>query len=136
MQDGDTAMHEAAHERLREDGQVYTSGRRELVGLLAGLGRPVTIPELLDARPKLTQSSLYRNMTVLEQVGVVQRVTGTDERARFELAEELIGHHHHLVCRTCGRVDDFVVPDGAEAALDELLRTAIADHELGLSTSA
>ena len=118
-------VHDAVAARLRTDEQLYTSGRRELVELLASTGRPATIPDLLEARPKLTQSSVYRNLAVLEEVGIVQKVVSTDDRARFELAEDLMGHHHHLICVSCGRVDDFVVPPDAELRLDEVLDAAI-----------
>jgi Fe2+ or Zn2+ uptake regulation protein len=120
-------VHDAAGALLRAADQFYTSGRRELVGLLAAVGRPVTIPELLDARPKLTQSSVYRNLAVLEQVGVVQKVVSSDDRARYELAEDLMGHHHHLICVSCGRVDDFVVSPRAERSVQALLEAAIGE---------
>jgi Fe2+ or Zn2+ uptake regulation protein len=118
-------VHEAAGARLRGSDQLYTSGRRELVELLASTGRPVSIPDLLEARPKLTQSSVYRNLAALEEVGVVQKVVSSDDRARYELAEELMGHHHHLICVTCGRVDDFVVSARAERSLEAVLGNAV-----------
>jgi len=121
------SVHEAALARLRAVDQMYTSGRRELVELLAAIERPATIPDLLEGRPKLTQSSVYRNMTVLEAVGVVQKVVSTDDRARYELSEELMGHHHHLICVSCGRVDDFVVPTRSERTLEAVLERAIGD---------
>jgi Fur family transcriptional regulator, ferric uptake regulator len=114
-------IHEAAALKLREVEQLYTSGRRELVELLVSLARPVTMAELQEAKPALNQSSVYRNLTVLEEVGVVQKVAGAGDRALFELAEDLIGHHHHLICTACGRVDDFVVPHDSELNLDALL---------------
>jgi Fur family transcriptional regulator, ferric uptake regulator len=120
-------VHEAAVTRMRAADQIYTSGRRELVELLAGLGRPATIPDLLETRPKLTQSSVYRNLAILEEVGVVQKVVSSDDRARYELSEDLMGHHHHLICSSCGLVDDFVVPVKAERNLEAMLELAIAD---------
>ena len=120
-------VHDAAAARLRVADQRYTSGRRELVELLASTGRPATIPDLLEARPKLTQSSVYRNLAMLEEVGVVQKVVSSDDRARFELAEDLMGHHHHLICVSCGRVDDFVVSSRAERSIETVLGNAISD---------
>ena len=118
--------HQSATHRFTANGQRYTAGRRELVELLAQLGRPVTTYELLEARPKLTQSSVYRNLVVLEEMGVVQRVATGEDKARYELAEEIIGHHHHLICLACARVEDFVIPTGAEETLDTLLANAVA----------
>jgi Fur family transcriptional regulator, ferric uptake regulator len=120
-------VHDQVATRLRAADLIYTSGRRQLVELLAELGRPATMMDLLEARPKLTQSSLYRNMGDLEAAGVVQRIAATDDRARFELAEELIGHHHHLICVACGYVDDFVVSPQAERALETALEKAIKE---------
>ncbi len=119
-------VHELVGRRLRESDQMYTKGRRELVELLLSFGRPASMPDLLELRPKLTQSSMYRNMTDLESAGVVQKIVGTDERTRFELAETLIGHHHHLICSECGAVDDFEVPEQVERALEADLQQALA----------
>ncbi len=119
-------IHDVVARRLRDAGQIYTSGRRQLVELLVEFGRPATVPDLLEQRPKLTQSSMYRNMVDLEAAGVVQKVLGTDDRARFELAESIIGHHHHLVCIECGAVDDFVVSTTSEHVIEQALAGAIA----------
>ena len=115
-----------AGQRVREAGQVYTKGRRELVALLSEFGRPATIPDLLELGPVLTQSSMYRNMVDLEAAGVVQRIVGGDDRAYFELAEDLIGHHHHLICTECGAIEDFVVSAATERSLDYGLAYALA----------
>ena len=120
-------VHEAVGSLLRGAEQFYTSGRRELVGLLAAVGRPATIPDLLQMSPKLTQSSVYRNLVVLELVGAVQKVVSSDDRARYELAEDLMGHHHHLICVSCGRVDDFVVSPRGERSVEAVLQRAISE---------
>jgi Fur family transcriptional regulator, ferric uptake regulator len=120
-------QHRLAERRVRDAALVYTKGRRELVDLLAGLSRPATMPELIERRPRLTLSSLYRNMTDLEAAGVVQKVIGTDERTRYELAEDLIGHHHHSICTQCGAIDDFVVPSRLERTLETGLERALAE---------
>lgn len=104
---------------LRADGQRYTSGRRRIVHTLAEAGRPLTIPMILQHEPTLAQSSVYRNLAVLEQAGLVSKIALGDEHAHYELGEALTEHHHHhLVCRTCGRVSDVDLPDSAERALD------------------
>jgi len=118
-------LHAAVAERLGAADQRYTRGRRELVELLAETPRPATIPELLHGRPTLAQSSMYRNLVVLEELGIAHRVVTSDERSRFELAEDLMGHHHHLICTTCGRVDDFTVSTQMERSLRNALSRAI-----------
>jgi Fe2+ or Zn2+ uptake regulation protein len=119
--------HELVANRLREVGQFYTRGRRDLVELLVRVGRPTTIPELLQSQPKLVQSSLYRNLSDLESVGAVQRVVGADELTRYEFSEDILGHHHHTICGACGAIDDFVLPAEVEQALEQALGATLAD---------
>ncbi|MGH9119179.1 MAG: Fur family transcriptional regulator [Acidimicrobiales bacterium] len=105
--------------RLRRVGQRYTNGRRTLIGVLAGTDRPLALPDILGISPSLTQSSVYRNLAVLEQAGVVHRVSTAGEFSRYELAEDLTEHHHHLVCVGCGSVADVVVPRRVEEAVQK-----------------
>ena len=76
---------------------------------------------------------------MLEQAGVVRRVITEGDFARFELAEDLTEHHHHLVCSSCGRVEDVRVPPAFEADMDRTLdrlarkaRFATVSHRLDL----
>ena len=82
----------------------------------------------------LAQSSAYRNLVVLEEVGIVTRIVTNDDFARYELAEHLTHHHHHLICSSCGDVTDFALDDKAEAGLDKALHK-IAD-EVGFTVEA
>ena len=108
-------LHDTVAGRLRRDGQRYTGNRRVLVELLAD--GPLTIPELLGRDRRLAQSSTYRNLAVLERAGVVHRIVTSDEYARYELAEDLTEHHHHLICSSCGAVADFTVSPQLERSL-------------------
>ncbi len=116
-----TDLHATATSRLRTDSQRYTPRRRALVELLSEVDQPLTIPQLLERRRDLAQSSVYRNLAVLERAGVVRRIVTTDEFARYELAEDLTEHHHHLICATCGDVTDFTVPASVEHDLEAAL---------------
>jgi Fur family ferric uptake transcriptional regulator len=117
-------MHRTVSSRLGQADYRYTSGRQNLVGILARAGQPMSMPEILVAA-RLPQSSAYRNLTVLENAGVVRRIVTHDDFCRYELAEDLTGHHHHLVCERCGLVEDFTLSSDFEASLDStLLRTA------------
>ncbi|MGH9138229.1 MAG: Fur family transcriptional regulator [Acidimicrobiales bacterium] len=120
-------LHTTAAARLRRDDQRYTRNRRALVDALAGADRPLTIQEVLSARAELAQSSSYRNLAVLERSGVVRRVVSSDDFARYELAEDLTGHHHHLICSSCGAVEDFTVPTRLERNLEHALDKVMSD---------
>ena len=125
--------------RLAALDQRYTSLRKALVATLASSGRPLTIPEILEANPTLPQSSAYRNVTALIDAGVARRVSGSDDHGRFELAEELSGHHHHFVCSNCGQVEDVPPTPRLERALTEAARAVeeeggyrVAEHRFDL----
>lgn len=107
--------------RLVASDQRYTPARRALVAALRSAGGPVSIQEIQRLTDDLPQSSVYRNLSVLESAGVVTRIVGNDEFGRFELAEDLIGHHHHLLCEECGAMLDVTVPPAIEKQLDEAL---------------
>jgi Fur family transcriptional regulator, ferric uptake regulator len=125
--------------RLDGEGQRYTPNRRAVIRILTEADRPLTTAEVVDRGDGLPQSSVYRNLGVLEAAGAVRRIAGGDEFTRFELAEDLAGHHHHLICTDCGSVADFTVPPtverGLEAALHEVAAAAgftADDHRLDL----
>jgi Fe2+ or Zn2+ uptake regulation protein len=109
--------HAVVTRRLAAVGQRYTSGRRSLIDALLAAPNPLAIGELLAASA-LPQSSAYRNLAVLEQAGAVRRVVTDEDFARYELDEALTTHHHHLICSSCGRVEDVTIPPALEADVD------------------
>jgi Fe2+ or Zn2+ uptake regulation protein len=96
--------------RLRGADQRYTAGRRAIISLLASAGHPVSIGDIGSQLPGLPRSSAYRHLTDLESLSLVRRVAAGDEFTRFELAEDLTQHHHHLLCTSCGKVTDVTLP--------------------------
>jgi Fur family transcriptional regulator, ferric uptake regulator len=115
---------ETVTRRLAEQQQRVTAVREHIVDVLAGSERPLTIPEILRAGRGLAQSSVYRNLVVLEEAGVVHRIVTHDEFARYELAEDLTGHHHHLVCANCGRVEDLPASESIERSVEAAVAQA------------
>ena len=107
-------LHGFAERRLRRIDQRYTSGRRAIVELLLSAGHPVSIGDIAERLPDLPRSSAYRHLTDLQAAGLIRRVAASDEFTRFELAEDLTEHHHHLLCVSCGKVTDVTPPTGFE----------------------
>lgn len=101
-------VHVEVARRFVQHNQRYSSKRRAIVSMLETSDRPLTILEILQrsksfkgTKNEIAQSSLYRNLVVLEEVGAVQRVVSTDDNGRYELNEEILGHHHHMLCSIC-----------------------------------
>jgi len=121
---------------LEARGIRYTRARRAVVEALEAVDGPKSVSELGD-RLAVPQSSLYRSLAVLGDAGVVVAHHGPDGTTRFELAEWIRGHHHHLVCAGCGAVRDLALTAEEEERLQELVTEAagrvdveVEDHAL------
>jgi Fe2+ or Zn2+ uptake regulation protein len=81
-----------------------TRQRRLLAELVASRRGGFTADELWDAArrvgPRVSLATVYRTLGLLEEAGQVRRL----EAGRFIRCEP--GHHHHLVCVSCGSVED------------------------------
>ena len=113
--------------QLQAVGQRYTSNRRRLISILLRSSKPLSINQILDMDPALAQSSVYRNLTILEEAGSIARIVTSADHARYELAEEILEHHHHIICSPCGEILDFRLSDSIEETLEASLQE-IADQ--------
>ncbi|HHJ34762.1 MAG TPA: ferric iron uptake transcriptional regulator [Gammaproteobacteria bacterium] len=60
---------------------------------------------LLDDGEEIGLATVYRVLTQFEAAGLVERHHFESGQAVFELSEK--GHHDHIVCVSCGRVEEF-----------------------------
>lgn len=122
-------------ERLAETGVRFTGGRRRVVATLDRSGGPMSAFEVYQALDgTVPVSSVYRTLAVLEEAGVVEPHHSAKGLTRYEMAEWLAGHHHHLVCQVCGAVEDIELPRGLEVDLEQLVHN-LSDLS-GFSASA
>jgi Fur family transcriptional regulator, ferric uptake regulator len=93
----------------------------------------VEIGEALNERGRgASRASVYRVMEELEQIGLLARVEVGQGIVRYEPVRDGAGHHHHLVCERCGRLEPFT-DDGLERAirrLSERLPLKVSEHEI------
>ncbi len=112
----------AVRTRLGDRGARFTPTRQVVVAQLSAAEGPLTPADLhrrLGARVPV--SSLYRTLATLDDGGIVQRTHDAEGITRFELAEWLNGHHHHLVCVGCGEVRDLEIDGAWEHAVAALV---------------
>lgn len=64
---------------------------------------------LLNEHEDIGLATVYRVLTQFEQAGLLIRHHFESGKAVFELNRG--GHHDHLVCMQCGRVEEFCDPD-------------------------
>ena len=114
--------------RLAEVEVRYTKGRRRVIDALANADGPRSAAELNRIiGESVPLSSLYRSLAVLEEAGVLAPHYSSARLTRYELAEWLSGHHHHLVCLDCGQVQDLPLSSGVEDRLVELVAAVARD---------
>jgi Fur family transcriptional regulator, ferric uptake regulator len=72
-------------------------------------------------------SSVFRAVSQLEKQGVIDRIDLGEGHARFELRE---GHHEHIRCDSCGRIEEVpvCVLDDASAQVQSLTGYKVLSH--------
>jgi len=88
--------------------------------------------KLLDEHSDIGLATVYRVLTQFEQAGLLVRHHFEGGKAVYELNEG--GHHDHLVCLQCGRVEEFYDSE-IEKRQQRVARDrgfAIHDHQLYL----
>jgi Fur family transcriptional regulator, ferric uptake regulator len=89
---------------------------------------------LAESGRRVSRASIYRILEELDEIGVVQRVEIGSGMARFEPLRRGRGHHHHLVCDRCGRLEPFS-DEGLERAIkraSERVALDVSEHEVVL----
>lgn len=115
----------------------YTRGRQRVVAALREVDGPRSAAELHEVlAPAVPLSSLYRSLSVMADAGVLAPHHSAKGVTRYELAEWLVGHHHHLVCVLCGAVDDVELPPELERTLESLVATAAASSRFAAAGHA
>ena len=105
---------------LEEHGSRMTLPRRELAALLARRTDSFSAEEIVMESPALGRATIYRTLRLLVEVGILCKTAMPDGSPRYSLDDA--HHHHHLVCVSCGRIDEFRHP-----AVERMLR-AMKNH--------
>ncbi|MBN1130140.1 MAG: transcriptional repressor [Chitinispirillaceae bacterium] len=79
--------------------------------------------------PRLSLSTVYRNLATLIEQGVIQRLPLESGIDRFEAT---IAPHYHLVCERCGSITDFTMPHPVDIneQAEKLSRFKITRHRI------
>jgi Fur family ferric uptake transcriptional regulator len=127
-----------ALESLERAGYRRGGARAAVVELLGRQNCCLSAQEIFDrlrkARRPVGIASVYRALEVLAELRLVKRVEAGDGIARFEPAPADGDHHHHLVCRDCGKVEAFS-DSRLERAIDRVaggLGYSVDEHEVVL----
>ena len=118
---------------LAENNHHAGAARRALVELLDSQPCALSAVEIEDAlrasRRPVARASIYRILDELERLHLVQKVQVGQAMTRYEPLRDGHGHHHHLVCDSCGKVEPFE-DSGLEKALVSVERRSGYDVSL------
>lgn len=106
-------------ERLRAVGLRVTAPRVATLDWLAGHPHSTADQVAEGVRERLgsvSTQAIYDVLHACAQTGLLRRIEPAGHPARFET--RVADHHHHLVCRTCGRTEDVDCALGATPCLD------------------
>lgn len=105
-----------------------TETRIQVLEELSHIHAPVSAQDVHE-KTGIDLVTVYRTFSSFEEKGIVRRIDLRSGSALYELSE---GHHHHIVCTDCGKVEDF-----QECDVEKLLpkvgkKWSIRDHSLEL----
>jgi Fur family ferric uptake transcriptional regulator len=111
--------------RLEEQGHRVTGSRRTVARAVARQGGHFTIEGLTGQMPGVGRATVYRNIKLMVEMGLVCRVLLEDGQLHYQVSHK--GHHHHLICTGCGASQDLLGCD-----IEEMLRDRAAGHQFAM----
>ena len=115
----------SCQEILQEKGHRLTPQRVLVIEALHNADKHISAEEIYDhlhsRYPYANISTVYRTLELLKELNLVTETNFGEGRVRYHVAEK--GHHHHLVCRSCGKIIDL-----EEFALHPLKDTLLQEY--------
>ncbi|MBT8348709.1 MAG: transcriptional repressor [Sulfurovum sp.] len=114
---------------LKESGLKATFQRMNILERIEAYGH-ISIDsiyeEVIKAHPSLSLATVYKNIILMVEKGVLVEVPITGKKSKYELLKE---DHIHLVCTECGEVED----KAKDAVADDLFTSMTQKENFTLS---
>ncbi|HYB98565.1 MAG TPA: Fur family transcriptional regulator [Candidatus Limnocylindrales bacterium] len=115
---------EKFREFIRERGLKSTRQRDEIASWFFGhkghLSADQIYREVKELHPGIGFSTVYRTMKLLVEAGLVSERHFSDAEALYE---NVVGHHDHCICTSCGKIIEF-----ENERIEELQRSVAEKH--------
>ncbi|WP_080873806.1 peroxide-responsive transcriptional repressor PerR [Oceanobacillus timonensis] len=79
--------------------------------------------------PNMSVATVYNNLRVLKDIGLVRELTYGDSSSRFDCNTS---DHYHIICNQCGKIVDFHYPslEEVESLAEQVTGFDVSHHRL------
>lgn len=121
--------------KLRGNGFRITPARKAIIDILSEKQYTVSLTELkkhLETRnARADRTTIYREILFLKKQGTICEIPIGGGKKGYKICED--GHHHHLICIRCNRVEEIVLKNTLLSQEKEIARQRgfqVLDHLL------
>ena len=132
-------MKASAKDEIRASGKRMTRTRLAVLSVLESTKYPLSPAELYARLKKqnvaIDPVTVYRNLSALKSIGLVRQIKlHQEERSRYEMKEGR-EHHHHIRCKSCGKIEDLLLCPLKKltSMIQRETRFLVGDHSLEFS---
>lgn len=124
-----------AVDTLKRSGVRITPQRHAVLEyLLTSMSHPTAdeIYKALEKKfPNMSVATVYNNLRILREIGLVRELTYGDDSSRFD---SNMRDHYHIICESCGKIVDFHYPtlDEIESLAEKVSGFDISHHRMEL----
>lgn len=126
---------QTAIETLKKSGVRITPQRHAVLEFLLTSKTHPTADQIYKALegkfPNMSVATVYNNLRILKEIGLVRELTYGDDSSRFD---SNMKEHYHIICELCGDIVDFHYPslDEIESLAERVSGFQIDHHRLEL----
>ncbi|GEL78170.1 peroxide operon regulator [Tenuibacillus multivorans] len=79
--------------------------------------------------PNMSVATVYNNLRVFQEIGLVRELTYGDSSSRFDCNTS---KHYHIICDSCGKIVDFHYPtlDEVEQLAEQVTGFDVSHHRM------
>ncbi|MGM8216284.1 peroxide-responsive transcriptional repressor PerR [Bacillaceae bacterium W0354] len=118
---------------LKNSGVRITPQRHAVLEyLLQSMNHPTAddIYKALENKfPNMSVATVYNNLRVFQDIGLVRELTYGDSSSRFDCNTS---KHYHIICDSCGKIVDFHYPslDEVEQLAEQVTGFDVSHHRM------
>ncbi|RPF50535.1 Fur family peroxide stress response transcriptional regulator [Aquisalibacillus elongatus] len=119
--------------QLKQSGVRITPQRHAVLEYLMQTMEHPTADDIYKALeskfPNMSVATVYNNLRVFQEIGLVRELTYGDSSSRFDCNTT---KHYHIICDSCGKIVDFHYPtlDEVEQLAEQVTGFDVTHHRM------